>query len=164
MAFPTRRTGVITSRKGERLTAPINVVVYNSTGQYVLTGSNDRTIDLWNPGTLSHIRSFTGHGYEVLDLSVNADSSLFASCGGDRAVYVWDVVAGRIVRRFHGHMQRVNAVAFNRDASVLASGRSKESSPKRADMEAPTMHGSGCGTASPSQMRQSKSWMTLATA
>jgi mitogen-activated protein kinase organizer 1 len=122
-----------------------------------LTGSADRTIRLYNPnlnpnpgggshgGDLSHggepasalpagrlIQSYTGHGYEVLSLSVAADNARFASAGGDRVVFLWDVATAQTLRRFagagpgplvSGHSSRVNAVSFGgQDDSLLVSG------------------------------------------
>ncbi|CAI2182117.1 10439_t:CDS:2 [Funneliformis geosporum] len=102
--------------------SPVHIARYNTGGEYVLSGGQDRTIRLWNPETGLNIKTYTGHGKEVLDLSVTQDNSRFASCGGDRQIYYWDVSTGTTVRRFEGHNQRVNAVSFNWEGTVLASG------------------------------------------
>ncbi|RGB37439.1 WD40-repeat-containing domain protein [Rhizophagus diaphanus] len=101
---------------------PVHIARYNTSGDYVLSGGQDRTIRLWNPETGLNIKTYTGHGKEVLDLSVTQDHSRFASCGGDRQVYYWDVSTGNTIRRFEGHNQRINAVCFNWEGTVLASG------------------------------------------
>jgi mitogen-activated protein kinase organizer 1 len=70
----------------------------------------DRTLRLWNPHKGAPIKSYTGHGYEVRDVSVSADNSKFASCGGDRQIFLWDVASGSTIRKFRGHDSNVNAV------------------------------------------------------
>ncbi|EEB05555.1 MAPK organizer 1 family WD repeat protein [Schizosaccharomyces japonicus yFS275] len=100
----------------------LNVVRFNTTGNYVLTGGNDRLVRIWNSYTKLCIREFQGHLKEVLDIDVVDDSSKFASCGGDRSVLLWDVMTGNVLRRLSGHLSRVNTVCFNDDYSVLASG------------------------------------------
>ncbi|KAK7206346.1 nuclear mRNA splicing protein [Myxozyma melibiosi] len=121
---------------------PVHVVKYNTTGQYILSGGQDKQILLWNPNSSKLIKAYHGvslfssfcnrnylltsaiaiqHGYEVLDISVSHDNAKFTSCGGDRTVFLWDVTSGSITRRFSGHSARVNSVAFNADASVVAS-------------------------------------------
>ncbi|CAG8736663.1 2656_t:CDS:2, partial [Funneliformis caledonium] len=100
---------------------PVHIARYNTGGEYILSGGQDRTIRLWNPDSGLNIKTYTGHGKEVLDLSVTQDNSRFASCGGDRQIYYWDVSTGTTVRRFEGHNQRVNAVSFNWEGTVLAS-------------------------------------------
>lgn len=38
--------------------------------KHVLTGGNDRTVRLWNPATGALIKTYKGHGYEVLSIAV----------------------------------------------------------------------------------------------
>lgn len=132
-----------------------------ASAQYILTGSTDRQIRLFNPARAlinpaitrevnqtssitstptSTIRTkkteppgagllqtYSGHGYEVLDIAVSDDNARFVSCGGDKLVFLWDVVSARTTRRFEGHGGRVNAVGFGGDAgdgSVVVSGGS----------------------------------------
>ncbi|KAM7209128.1 WD40 repeat-like protein [Naviculisporaceae sp. PSN 640] len=134
---------------------PIHAVAYSaSPGSYILTGSSDRTIRLYNPNSTSTttttstnnintknttpsdpgnvpqgrlIQTYSGHGHEVLSLSIAHDNATFASSGGDRAVYLWDVTTAQTIRRFgafaNGHTGRVNTVTFaGMDDSLLISG------------------------------------------
>lgn len=71
------------------------------------------------------MQTYSGHGYEVLDIAVSDDNARFVSCGGDKLVFLWDVATARTTRRFEGHGGRVNSVAFGGDAgdgSVVISG------------------------------------------
>ncbi|EPY54275.1 MAPK organizer 1 family WD repeat protein [Schizosaccharomyces cryophilus OY26] len=101
---------------------PINVVKYNSTGNYLLCAGNDRIIRLLNSKSGAYIREYMAHSYEIMDLDIVADSTRFASCGGDRFVHVWDVSTGKVIRKFGSHLARVNTVRYNEDSSILASG------------------------------------------
>ena len=50
---------------------PVHVVKYaQGTAKYILSGGQDRTVRLWNPHLGTEIKAFTGHGYEVLSVSV----------------------------------------------------------------------------------------------
>ncbi|KAJ3098169.1 WD repeat-containing protein 83 [Phlyctochytrium planicorne] len=118
--------------------ASVNVAHYSNDGLYVMTGSGDKCIKLWNPKSGLCIKTYSGHGWEVVDIDLfwregsavspltltrrAKDNSRFVSVGGDRAVFVWDVGTGAIIRRFIGHGARVNAVAFNLDNTVAVSG------------------------------------------
>ncbi|KAF2455670.1 WD40-repeat-containing domain protein [Lineolata rhizophorae] len=121
--FPRDRLGVLTGHNGS-----VHAVTYSAgLAQYLLTGSSDRTIRLFNPARASTssalIQTYSAHGYDVLDLSVSADNARFASVGGDRAVLLWDVASGATLRRFRGHAARVNACAFGGEGDgVLVSG------------------------------------------
>ncbi|MCJ1432663.1 hypothetical protein MMC27_002020 [Xylographa pallens] len=134
MIFPNRLTATLTGHGG-----PVHCVTFSAgAGQYVLTGSSDRTIRLYNPLKAAPsalaadaspptapglIQTYAAHGYEVLDLAVSADNARFASVGGDRQVFLWDVATGRTLRRWAGHGGRVNAVALGGPAQeVVVSG------------------------------------------
>ena len=35
------------------------------------------------------IKTYVGHGHEVLDVAIADDNSRLASCGGDKLVFYW---------------------------------------------------------------------------
>jgi len=100
----------------------IYVVKFSKDGEYILSGSQDRTIKLWNPYKGLLIKSYDVHSQDVLDLAMFQDNSKFASVGIDKQVYVIDSIKGSIMRRFYGHTERINSVACNELESVLVSG------------------------------------------
>ncbi|KAL8879489.1 MAG: hypothetical protein Q9198_002903 [Flavoplaca austrocitrina] len=99
-------------------------------GQYILTGSSDRSIRLYNPAKSFSasvgsglVQTYSAHGYEVLDISVTEDNARFASVGGDKQVFLWDVATARTLKRWSGHFGRVNCVGFGgEEGSVVVSG------------------------------------------
>jgi mitogen-activated protein kinase organizer 1 len=107
----------------------VNVVKFTVDGNYCMTGSDDRTIKLWNPhkydpssgqNSTLMIKSYDGaHGYSILDLAISKDKTRFSSCGEDRTCFVWDVTTGQTIRRIQAHNHRINAVAYNDEATVL---------------------------------------------
>lgn len=117
--FPTTP---ITRLQGH--TGAVHAVTFSAgSGQYVLTGCQDRRIRLFNPSTGRLIQTYAAHGYEVLDLAVSTDNARLASVGGDKTVFLWDVATAQTQRRFAGHVGRVNACAFGgEDDSVVVSG------------------------------------------
>ena len=45
----------------------VNVATYaKGTAKYLLSGGQDRIIRLWNPSTGTEIKAYSGHGHEVL--------------------------------------------------------------------------------------------------
>uniref|UniRef100_A0A8C9PJP4 WD repeat domain-containing protein 83 n=1 Tax=Spermophilus dauricus TaxID=99837 RepID=A0A8C9PJP4_SPEDA len=100
----------------------VRAVRFNVDGNYCLTCGSDKTLKLWNPlrGTL--LRTYSGHGYEVLDAAGSFDNSNLCSGGGDKAVVLWDVASGQVVRKFRGHAGKVNTVQFNEEATLILSG------------------------------------------
>jgi mitogen-activated protein kinase organizer 1 len=71
----------------------LHVVKYNISGEYCLSGGQNREVTLWNPTSGSKIKTYEGHGWEVLDISISPDNARFASVGGDKAVYAPPLLA-----------------------------------------------------------------------
>ncbi|KAI1825611.1 WD40-repeat-containing domain protein [Xylaria intraflava] len=143
MAFPDKPIAHLLGSTG-----PVHALAYSaSPGTYILAGSADRSIRLYNPqsGTAAPahlskktqdpavpegrlVQTYSAHGYEVLSLTVSGDNARFASAGGDRSVFLWDVARAQTIRRFgsastQGHSARVNSVCFaGEDDSLLVSG------------------------------------------
>lgn len=119
-------------------TGPVHAVAYSSgSASYILTGSADRAIRLYNPvkapthstaptNPASYppglITKYSAHGYEVLSIDVNEDNDRFVSTGGDKTVFLWDVQTAQTVRRWMGHAGRINRGVFSGDGdSVIVS-------------------------------------------
>jgi mitogen-activated protein kinase organizer 1 len=133
-AFPTKPIAKLTGHNGI-----VHAVAYSSGAQsYILTGSSDRTIRLYNPQkappssvapTASNayppglVNKYSAHGYEVLSIDVNTNNDKFVSTGGDKTIFVWDVQTAQTVRRFTGHAGRVNRGVFGGDGDgIIATG------------------------------------------
>ncbi|KAJ2551561.1 hypothetical protein EV175_003646 [Coemansia sp. RSA 1933] len=100
----------------------VNAGIFDSTGEYIITGGQDKTIRLCNEQSGRLVQTYEGHGWAVQDLAVSKDSARLASCGGDRSVFLWDVETAKISRKFTQHQQRVDCVALSSDASIVVSG------------------------------------------
>ncbi|XP_044741162.1 WD repeat domain-containing protein 83 [Chrysoperla carnea] len=100
----------------------IRAVRYNVDGNYCLTCGSDKKLKLWNPQKSLLLKTYGGHGDEVLDASGSCDSSHIVSCSTDKSVILWDVTTGQPIRRFRGHASAVKCVKFNEDSSIAVSG------------------------------------------
>ncbi|KAJ0051253.1 hypothetical protein NL108_016948 [Boleophthalmus pectinirostris] len=101
---------------------PVRAVRFNVDGNYFLSCGADKSLKLWsvNRGTL--LKTYSGHGYEVLDADSSFDNSQLCSCSADKTVILWDVASGQVTRKLRGHAGKVNCVQFNEEATVMLSG------------------------------------------
>lgn len=70
----------------------------------VLTTSSDRTITLWDPGTVQAVRTYSGvvgAATMISDLWLPNDSNVAAACNDGR-VYLWNLGSGELVRVVEG--------------------------------------------------------------
>jgi mitogen-activated protein kinase organizer 1 len=102
--------------------ASVSSVVFNSKGEYCISGSYDKTIRLWNPFKEKCIKIYRGHGYQVVDVDVHTDNSQLASCGGDKTPFLWDVQSGSVLRKFKGHDSNINCITYGCLDNILVTG------------------------------------------
>ncbi|KAJ8876283.1 hypothetical protein PR048_024193 [Dryococelus australis] len=100
----------------------VRAVRFNVDGSYCVTCGADRKVKLWNPVRGLLLKTYGGHGDEVLDARGSSDSSQIVSCGADKSVILWDVSTGQPVRRLRGHAARVTCVCFNELSTMAVSG------------------------------------------
>lgn len=100
----------------------VRAVRFNVDGSYCLTCGSDKKLKLWNPYRSLPLKTYGGHGDEVLDAVGSCDSSQIVSCSSDKSVILWDVSTGQVLRRLRGHAASVTCVNFNEESSVAVSG------------------------------------------
>ena len=100
----------------------VRAVRFSVDGNYCVTAGQDKTVKLWNPNKGRLLKTYSGHGYEVLDVRGSCDNSQLLSCSMDKTVMLWDVSSGNWTRRWRGHQAAVNCVVFNEDSSLVVSG------------------------------------------
>ncbi|XP_052655969.1 LOW QUALITY PROTEIN: WD repeat domain-containing protein 83 [Harpia harpyja] len=115
--LPRRRVRTLECGQGA-----VRAVRFNVDGNYCLTCGSDKSLRLWNPHKGTALRTYQGHGYEVLDAAGSFDNSQLCSCGADKTVALWDVATGQVVRKYRGHAGKVNCVQFNEEATIIVSG------------------------------------------
>jgi eukaryotic-like serine/threonine-protein kinase len=70
----------------------VNAVVLSPDGRRVASGSNDKTIQLWNTLDGSHIFTYREHLGYVTALAWSPDGTRIASASVDHTVRVWRAI------------------------------------------------------------------------
>ena len=89
----------------------VNSVAFSSDGVFLISGSEDCTIKLWDVQTGGVVRTFLGHCEAVVDVCISADSSMIASGSDDRTVRLWNVQTGECCCVIE-HQEIVTYVSF----------------------------------------------------
>ena len=58
---------------------PVYSVVFSADGEYLASGSGDKTIGVWRVSSGERIKTLTGHSYSVYSVVFSADGEYLAS-------------------------------------------------------------------------------------
>jgi len=107
---------------------------------FVLTGSQDRTVKLWDTTKLSATRivqtpralyTRKAHDKDINAISTNYNSTLFASASQDRTVKIWSLQDGEVQGILRGHRRGVWSVRFAAKDTPTVSGDNGPASASR---------------------------------
>uniref|UniRef100_A0A2P2M738 BRWD/PHIP N-terminal domain-containing protein n=1 Tax=Rhizophora mucronata TaxID=61149 RepID=A0A2P2M738_RHIMU len=87
--------------------------IFDRSGRYVITGSDDRLVKIWSMETAFCLASCRGHEGDITDLAVSSNNALVASASNDFVIRVWRLPDGLPISVLQGHTGAVTAIAFS---------------------------------------------------
>ncbi|RUP42967.1 WD40-repeat-containing domain protein [Jimgerdemannia flammicorona] len=108
-------------------TGPVTslALYYDADGEWLFTGSWDKTIKKWNTKTQECVATYTAHSDFVKSLIV-VRRTLYSG-SSDRTIRQWDLVTGACVRTLQGHSRGIEDFAVSEDGAYLYSASSDRS-------------------------------------
>src|ERR1700731_1448989 len=100
----------------------IRSVSFSPDGTKILSGSDTRTVRVWDAVTGAHLQTLEGHYDEIRSVSFSPDGTRIASGSLDRTVKVWDVVTGAHLQTLEGQFDLITSVSFSSDGTRIVSG------------------------------------------
>lgn len=99
----------------------VNAIALSKDCQFLVSGSADKTVKLWDTAKGRLIKTFAGHTSSITAVAISPDFQWLVSSSNDRTVKIWDIVTGKERQNLEGHAEGVNGVAFSPDAGWIAS-------------------------------------------
>jgi len=111
-------TPKITTLEGH--THNVNSVVVSSDNKYIISGSFDRTIKIWNLSTFELVTTLEGHTDSVSSVVVsgnkfgnNIGKQYIISGSSDTTIKIWDLSTFELVTTLEGHTVSIYSVAVS---------------------------------------------------
>ena len=102
--------------------AAVLSVALSGDGKTLVSGSEDKTVKVWDVGTGQERATLKGHTAPVWSVALSGDGKTLVSGSYDTTVKVWDVVTGQERATLKGHAGPVTSVALSGDGKTLVSG------------------------------------------
>jgi len=93
-------------------TDKVRSVTFSSDGTLLVSGSEDKTVKLWDVQTGGVIKTFDDHTDEVWSVSISADYTTIASGSDDKTLRLWDIQKGKC-HRIIEQQKDVSCVRFS---------------------------------------------------
>ena len=88
-------------------------MAFSPDGKRIVTGSQDRTVKVWDAATGQELLSLKGHTSCVTSVAFSPDGKRIVSGSQDKTVKVWDAATGQEILSLKGHTGQVTSVAFS---------------------------------------------------
>ncbi|MGK7925230.1 MAG: protein kinase, partial [Spirulina sp.] len=104
--------------------------VYLIGGSYlILSGSQDKTLKLWDARSGQCLKTFEGHKSAITSIAITSDGRVVMSGSKDGSIKLWNINSGQCLKTFEGHTAAITSIAITSDNRVIVSG-SKDGSIK----------------------------------
>jgi len=100
----------------------VHTVCFSPDGKYIASGSEDKTIKIWEFQTGREVKTLLGHQSQVNKVLFTADGKKLISGSRDRNIFVWSLQTEEIVKKFNFPDESIVSLDLTSDDRYLAIG------------------------------------------
>ena len=94
---------------------------HGADGQWIVSGSWDETLKVWDAATGQEVRTMRGHAGRIRSVALSADGKRMVSGSDDRTLEGWDTASAQEIYTLTGHTKVVSSVALSVDGKRIVS-------------------------------------------
>jgi WD40 repeat protein len=102
-------------------TGLLTSVAFSADNGRIAVGSEDGSIQIWDPHTFKRIFTLKGHEGPVRTVAFDPRGGRLVSGSADKSIRIWDLASGKVLATLAGHRERVNSVAVSPSGKEIAS-------------------------------------------
>lgn len=99
-----------------------NDVSYSHSGVLLATGSNDKSVKLWDSRTGNHKATLMGPVQSIMCVRFSSNDELVLGTSNDHSTRIWHVAQGRVRHTLTGHTGKVLSGTFSGDNQQVITG------------------------------------------
>ncbi|MEN8249168.1 MAG: caspase family protein [Bacteroidota bacterium] len=100
----------------------VRSVCFSPDGKLLASGSEDKTVKIWEFSTGRELKTLNGHQSNVNQVLFTSDGAQVVSASRDRYVFFWDLKTGEIVKQFYYPDENIVSIALSPSDKLLAIG------------------------------------------
>lgn len=103
----------------------VTAAYYSPDGQFIATGSADKTVKLWRRSDGKEIRSFQGNASEINQVEINRQGTSILSVSAGGTCTVWDLASGITAIQLKPEGDKFTCASFHPDGTKIIAGSRK---------------------------------------
>jgi centriolar protein POC1 len=94
---------------------------FSPDARIIVSGSDDKSVKIWDVANKKNLMSFTDHTEIVRDVKFHPDGTCVASCSDDSKIKLWDLRSKRLLQHYDAHDAAINKISFHPNGKYLVS-------------------------------------------